>query len=294
MSTIESLISNAENAKVLAQQEVIRLSSQLEKLNTQIKDAKEIDKLAPAFLAHLQNHYYFHILELWSKQGELIQRMAKSCHPAYQEMESIFEASQIEAKKLDPWSVHFPRAFSQACQVEQLPIDSDSRHPKYTFDNRFFEVKLDEAKKVAHISNYEAGTLASIPADVSAILKCLQKHRKRVFEKAQDGQQFLKLLRQEYLENIKSQGKKDGDSMPIRPIILNLSNKKGGDQYRSDEFVVALSQILKDQRTKIDGFQLDLQQTKDTKAGILPITNTSRGYVGFLLFTKISSLNKIS
>jgi len=185
-----------------------------------------------------------------------------------------------------PLNIRFPTAFSQACQNENLKIDSDSRHPKYTFDNRFFEVKLDETKKMAYVSNYEAGKLEGIPADIPAIIECLQRHRKRVFDKAKNDAVFLKLLRQEYLKSVKAYHKKDGDSIPIRFVIDSLAKRKDSDKYQADEFVVALSQILKEGQTKIDGFQLDLQQTKNTKDGVLPITENNRGYVGFLLFRK--------
>ena len=289
MSTVDDFIASAEKAQALANQEIDRLKSEIDQLNSQLKDSQDISKLASALLAHLQNSYYFHILELCSKQAKLIQRMEQSGHPAYQDINSILEASQAEAKKLEPLSIHFPRAFSQHCQAKELTIDADSRHPKYTFDNRFFEVKLDEAKKIAYISNYEAGKLATIPADIPAIFRCLQKHRKRVLAKAQSGQKFLKLLRQEYLASIKAQHKKDGDSVPIRPLITSLAKKEGDDQYRADEFLFTLSQILNEGKTSIDGFQLDLQQTKDTKAGILPISTKSRGYVGFVLFVKSQS-----
>jgi hypothetical protein len=263
------------------------IEKEITDLEDRLKFVKPVRKLAIALTLYVQGGKPFHILELQAKESKLLQQIQDSQHPTYAKIQAILQAAAQEAKVLEPFSVKFPRLFPEACQKEGLLIDQDSRHPIYTFDNKFFEVKLDEAKKTICISNYEAGKLDDVPADISVVIEILQRERKRVFDKAEDSLTFLKLLRREYLKVISAAHKKDGDSVPIRPIIRTLCNNKKVDHYRPDEFVVALSQLLKEGQTQIDGLELDLQQTKDTEEGVRPITEASRGYVGFLLFKKI-------
>ena len=276
----EDLIHAAQDLPTIVEQEIKQLEDRL-------KVAKTLRKFTTALALYVQSSKPLHILELQTKESKLLQQIQDFQPVVYADIQQIFKAAEQEAKALEPFSVKFPKLFSQACQEAGLTIDPDSRHPIYTFDNKFFEVKLNEAKKTVRISNCEAERLADFPADIPAAIETLQRERKRVFHKAEDSLAFLKLLRQEYLTIIKTEHKQDGDSIPIRPIIHTLENNKEIDHYAPDEFVVALSRLLKEGQTQIDGFQLDLQQTKDTEAGVLPITEASRGYVGFLLFKKI-------
>ena len=276
----EDLIHAAQDLPTIVEQEIKQLEDRL-------KVAKTLRKFTTALALYVQSSKPLHILELQTKESKLLQQIQDFQPVVYADIQQIFKAAEQEAKALEPFSVKFPKLFSQACQEAGLTIDPDSRHPIYTFDNKFFEVKLNEAKKTVRISNCEAERLADFPADIPAAIETLQRERKRVFDKAEDSLAFLKLLRQEYLTIIKTEHKQDGDSIPIRPIIHTLENNKEIDHYAPDEFVVALSRLLKEGQTQIDGFQLDLQQTRDTEAGVLPITEASRGYVGFLLFKKI-------
>lgn len=276
----EQLIRAAEELPAIVEQEIKQLEDRL-------KMVKPMCKLVAALDLYVQGDKPLHILELQAKESTLLKQIEDSQQPVYADIQQILKAAEEEAKALEPFSVKFPKLFSQACQEAGLTIDQDSRHPVYTFDNKFFEVKLNEAKKTVRISNYEAGRLDDVPADIPAVIEILKRERKRVSDKAENSLAFLKLLRREYLRIIKAEHKNDGDSVAIRPIIRTLSDNKKIDHYRPDEFVVALSQLLKEGQTQIEGFQLDLQQTKDTQEGVLPITEASRGYVGFLLFKKI-------
>jgi hypothetical protein len=60
----------------------------------------------------------------------------------------------------------FPKMFEDACRRSDILLD-DSPHPRYTCDNHFIKIIIDESKQVTKIENHET-ELVTIPMDIAA------------------------------------------------------------------------------------------------------------------------------
>lgn len=177
----------------------------------------------------------------------------------------------------------YPAYLDEACAAAGLPIDRESRHPKYTIDKGFFQLVIDEGAGMARLSDYE-GQLDELPADVEAVVQVLQREHSRVFGRKRDDKRFLAKLRRQYLAVIQKAGLADGESVPIRQLTRRLGKNEKG--FRTDEFLVDLSRLVEAGQVGIEGRRLDLQQTKDTHQGMLLHGPAGRAYIGFIAFRK--------
>ncbi|GAB4367753.1 MAG: hypothetical protein Kow00121_06320 [Elainellaceae cyanobacterium] len=269
----ENLIEQAKESAEQAAKKAAELKAEAEK-------AEQIHQLLAAMFLYLSKGWMFHILDLKQQQAPLLKTMASEHHPAMAAFEEVYHLAAEQAAKFSP--VHFPKALADACNDAGLPIDKESRHPTYLFDHNFFKLTINESKKTARLSNYEAKALWEMPADAGAIVEGIQREHQRLFERKFDGAEFLKMLRTQYLALLKQEKKKDGESIPIRDITRRLGKNK--DKFRTDEFLIDLSRLVKDGPTEIDGRCLELQQTKDENRGMLLYGKDGRGYVGFVVF----------
>ncbi|MDR0568837.1 MAG: hypothetical protein LBG87_06490 [Spirochaetaceae bacterium] len=187
--------------------------------------------------------------------------------------------SNIE-KSIEKFFRRFPGGFEKACISAGIPFDKDSRHPNYKFANDFIAVNISEKNKNAKIAVYEGKTETLSTADIPLIIEKVQTEMNRLFERPYDGQAFLKKVYESY-QRLKAK-KQDGDTIPIRKIFGNM---------KTDEFVVDLSRLVKQGPFEIDGRKLELQQTKDTKDGLILHGAERRGAVGYISFKKIRSEN---
>lgn len=180
----------------------------------------------------------------------------------------------------------YPALLETACKERNLPLDHDSRDPRYCFRDKLITVAIDNKKRTAKLSTNE-GVLDRMPADVEPVLNAVARELSRLFNRSFDASRFTKLLRKHYLAECKKEKAVDGDAIPIRSITRRMS--KSNKAFRIDEFITDLSRLLDADVPMIDDRRLDLQQTKDTKQGVLLHGTAARGYVGFLLFRKALS-----
>jgi hypothetical protein len=82
----------------------------------------------------------------------------------------------------------------EACVTSNLPLDRESRHPRYSFEKGFFQLEVDDTRGIAHLFNHE-GRLDEFPADIGAIVEVMEREHKRIFGRPFDGDKFLKKLR---------------------------------------------------------------------------------------------------
>jgi len=268
----ESLIEQAKESAEQAAKKAVELKAEAEK-------AEQISQQLATMFLYVGKGWIFHILDLRQQQAPLLKTMTSE-HPAMAVLERIHHLAAEQAAKFS--LVHFPKSLADACNDADLPIDKESRHPTYLFDNNFFKLTINESKKTARLSNYEAKALWEIPADAGAIVEGIQREQQRLFKRKFDGAAFLKMLRDQYLALLKQEKKKDRESVPIRDITRRLG--KNRDKFRTDEFLIDLSRLVKDGPTEIDGRYLELQQTKDENRGMLLHRKDGRGYVGFVVF----------
>jgi len=249
-------------------------------LRKQAADASAIEQVWTDLLKFIESGWNAHIVYLLLRQKHLLERLKTDGHPAFAAIESIRVLAEQRATESQK---RFPRLLENACAHAQLPIDRDSPHPRYSFDSHFFSLQIDDQRRLARLSNNE-GEIAQIPSDVPAIVELVAHERRRLFDRPFTPSRFLKQLRVQYLAVAKQAGEPDGASIPIRQITRRLG--KNIRNFRTDEFLVDLSRLVENGTAEIDGRQLDLQQTKDSRQGMLLPGPSSRGYVGFVVFTK--------
>ncbi|MEW6573755.1 MAG: hypothetical protein AB1374_09005 [Bacillota bacterium] len=261
-------------------------SSTLEakKLMAQAKEAARVQKVWESLSAYVDRGWPLHIISLLDKEEALISKLRAENHSAISTLEEVYRAAKQQAEAL--MRRHFPAYLEQACNVAGLPLDLDSRHPRYYFEKHFLELFVDERKGFARLSDYE-GRLDEFPADIGAIVEAVKREHKRLFKRPFDGKKFLKKLRQQYLAIAKKENIPDGSSIPIRHITRRLSKNQRG--FRTDEFLIDLSKLIEQGPTEIEGFRLDLQHTKDTGEGMLLYGPAGRGYIGFVTFRRVGN-----
>ncbi|GIV86975.1 MAG: hypothetical protein KatS3mg054_1004 [Chloroflexus sp.] len=250
-------------------------------LKAEANKAARIEKLLEQLHSYMEKDWPLHILDLLNRESSLLDDLRANSDPAIQIVEELRSAAE---KKADDLKRDYPRYMDNACRSAGLTLDSDSRHPTYTLEQRFFQLKIDEQKWTARLSDYES-RLADLPADVGAVVEVLLKEHKRIFRRPFNGPKFLKSLRSEYVAVLKKKKLPEGWSIPIRDITRRLGEKHKG--FRTDEFLIDLSRLVEQGPLEIDGYRLDLQHTKDTKEGMLLHGYAGRGYIGFVVFTKV-------
>jgi hypothetical protein len=227
------------------------------------------------------NDWSFHVLDLFQKESSLFKRMRAESHQSIPALDDLHQLAKDDVERTQR---RFPSYLEQAFRAASLPLDADSRHPRYSLEHKFFQLEIDEQRRMAKLTDRE-GKLAEFPADIGAVLEVVQREHKRVFGRSFDGKKVLKLLRQQYVAIAKKEKLEDGASIPIRHITRRLGKNVKG--FRSDEFLIDLSRLVEQGPMEIDGWKLDLQQTKDTNQGMLLHGAAGRGYVGFVVFRKV-------
>lgn len=248
------------------------------RLKAEAERAAQAEKVWADFQEYLAKGWVLHLLSLADKETPRLKEMRADNHPAIAAIEECYRMAKVESERIFR---HFPTLLEQAFAGKGLPIDPTSRHPKYTYDQGFFRLEIDEKKRTARLFDHE-GRLSEFPADAQAIFETVQKEHGRVFCRKFNAKKFLQSLRTQYKSIIRKEKQLDGSSVPIRHITRRLSKNVKG--FRSDEFLVDLSRLAQDGPFEIDGRRLDLQQTKDTKEGMLLHGAAGRGYVGFIVF----------
>ncbi len=249
-------------------------------LRAQADEATRVQQVWEDLASYIERVWPLSILALAEKESSLLKKMRAEGHPAIRAIDDILATAKGQTENLRHL---LPRYLEDACKTSRLPLDPDSRHPRYTFAGGFFRVEIDDVKMTARLSDNE-GEIARFSADAGAIVAAIQREYARVFERPFDGRAFLKKLRHHYLAVLEKENQPDGTSLPIRAITRRLGKNEKG--FHTDEFLADLSRLVQQGPTEIDGRQLDLQQTKDTNQGMLLHGPAGYGYVGFITFRR--------
>lgn len=249
-------------------------------LKAEAEQAAHTQELWANLLLYVEKEWYRHVLDLVEKESASFRALRAENHPAVPSLEKLVLEARAKAQELRNL---MPKYLEEAARIHDLPIEPESRHPRYVFEKGFFRVEIDDTKGIARLTDNE-GELAKFPADPGAIIEKLEQEKKRVFGRPFDATAFLRKLRQHYLAVLKKENQADGASIPIRSITRRLGKNEKG--FRTDEFLLDLSRLVTGGRKEIDGRHLDLQQTQDTNQGMLLYGQAGRGYVGFITFTK--------
>jgi hypothetical protein len=250
------------------------------RLKAEADRAAAVQQVWENLLSYVNRQWYLHILHLLKKNAVVFNELRDADPSVATALEEISRTAELRAEIL---TRRFPKFIEDACAQNNLPLDRESRHPKYKFNSGFFQLDIDERSGIAKLWDNE-GLLEEFPGDIGAVVEAVQRERKRIFERPFDGNKFLAKLRRQYLEIVKNQNELDGANIPIRKITTRLGKNEKG--FRTDEFIVDLSRLIMDGPSEIDGARFDLQQTKNTKQGMLLLGNAGRGYIGFISFRR--------
>lgn len=259
-----------------------QLQENSNRLKVEAEEAQKMSALISTLLSYIEKGWPMHFLNLADKEAKMLQKLRTDGIVQIQKLEEAYRIAKEESDRL---MKRYPSVFDDACKAARITLDTNSPHPKYGIKNGFFRVEIKVLTRVAKLSDLE-GKLAELPADVEAVIEKIRIEYKRVFGRGFHGPNFLKKIRAQYKRIIDREHLIDGASVPIRDITKSL--KKKDKEFRMDEFVADLSVLAEKGPHEVDGKVLDLQQTKDTKQGVLLAGAASRGYIGFVLFKEIT------
>ena len=274
MEKNHELINQISQLHASSKKEVQNLKSELDK-------ASQAEQFFEKYLNYIKRGWVLHIIALLEKEAPRLKELRSDKHPAIPYIEDSFRTAKEESSRLFR---RYPTLLEEATKEAGLKLDSNNPHPKYSLEKGFFRLEIDESKRLAKLSNYE-GRLVEIPADIDAVVEAVMKEHKRIFARPYDGAKFLKLLRMQYKAILKKENLKDGESVPIRQVTRRLGKNKKG--FRTDEFLIDLSNLAEKGPFEIDNRKLDLQQTKDINQGMLLYGAEKRGYIGFIKFREV-------
>lgn len=256
-------------------------------LQEQLTEAKRLARLLKDLILFRNRALALHIKALCEKEKDFLKTLREKNHLAIPAIEELYR--EMNAKSGDVIR-NIPGNLEKLAKSEGLTLDfSRSGHPRYCFESGgFIEVEVQDKKLEAKIGNRE-GFFVKISADSAAIIDIVKQEKKRLFDRAFSGSRFLADLRSGYVLAIKTKKSLDGDPVPLREVFDKMNRKiscrKG---YKSDEFLVDLSRLVVEGPGETKGYRFELQQTKDTKEGMLLLGDAGRGMVNLLIFKKVN------
>jgi hypothetical protein len=255
---------------------------EIKKLKQQLDNAIRVHKMWDDLNSYVESDWPQHVLHILRNNAQFFKEASISSDLVRKALDEI---SQIAKERADALLKRFPAYLEDAAIKHNLPLDRQSKDPRYTFEKGFFSVEIDYQNSIARLSDYE-GRLEEFPADIDAIVENVKKEYDRVFGKPFEGDKFLKKLRNQYLAILKKENWPDGYAVPIRHITRRLGKNEEG--FRTDVFIIHLSRLVEQGSNEIDGRRLDLEQTKDTNQGILLHGRGGiGGYVGYITFKEV-------
>lgn len=251
-----------------------QLANQSQKYTRQLNLIHDFSYQLADFLA---KGWWLHVVQLIDEKAKQLPGLAF----LDVDLERITAVGELARQEAQREQRRFPRLFEDACQKAGIPLDA-SPHPRYTTDNHFIKIIIDDRKKTAKIENY-LSELVTLPMDVGAVVHELVEVRARLFGREFDAGEFIERLFHDYRVVTRSEKIKDGEAVSIRSITKRRGKNVKG--FRVDEFSVDLSRLLEDGLTTTkDRYRLRLEQTKNTNQGIM--LPGGHGYIGFIRFER--------
>jgi hypothetical protein len=223
---------------------------------------------------------WFRLRALIEEEKSYFRQLREAGDPIVEALEVLYKQAKEHTADL---LLSLPRDIEKLAEREGLALDRTSRHPKYTFKDGFITLLVDESKRVARISNYEAKP-NDVPLDIESIGAVMKTEEARLFDRKFEGTKFLQKLRSIYLGILKKEKRADGSPVPIRTIARKMASNDA--KFGRDEFLIDLSRLAIEGPAEVSGFKFELQQTSDVSQGMLLYGPASRGMINLLIFTK--------
>jgi len=257
-----------------AQNEVNVAKKKLEEVSSSLKMRQKLYE-------YHQKGWSTHFYQLIDENKKYFDNLKKTNLKLFELIENLYEKSKNDSEST---LKRFPNHFEKACFAAGLDIDLTSHHPHYRVCKSFLEIEVSDKSRTVRIFDRE-GTLDKMASDIDAVIESLKLHNKRLFDRDFNAKKFVTILYNQYNAIMKKEKKPFGESLPIRRITTRMGKNIKG--FRTDEFIVDISQLVHIGVLEVDGYKLDLQQTKSNNQGILLHGFETRGYIGFISFKKV-------
>lgn len=249
---------------------VTAADAEISRLKQAIDDEEKWRKLLETVLADVPEAPAA-VCDLLTKQGEVLRRREDRDPQLVSSLRDLYRQCSERALASAKDSV---RLFTAAAETAGLQFDSSSRHPRYSLYDHALEVELDERGLKATLS-VRQGEKIRMPLDVAPLVRRLKEEHDRLFARDWRPEVFLSSLKKAY----KPLAKK-GDKVLLRDLAASMSKPK---KPRLDEFSVDLGRLLRDPVVEDGPTKVSVDQTRDTKNGLLLHGLQQSGY--FLTLT---------
>lgn len=255
---------------------------EIKKLQAKLDAEKKLSKLCSNLAEYMPAGWFCHSKEQLIKNKAFLEFGKESLTNAVREVEQTIETA------LNRFEVKLPKRIEESCKEKNIPFNTTtSRYPDFYFYDDV--IKVSFVKKdgilIAKLASHSE-KLGNIPADIPPLFDKIQLEADRIMSKAFNPESFLKKLRKAYLDTAKSAKLKDGEPVPIRELFKTYKDANKKHNIKSDEFVFALTKLMRAPVNSIDGCNISFQQTKSTKDGYLLYGKHATGYVGWVKFNK--------
>lgn len=180
----------------------------------------------------------------------------------------------------------YPLLIGEAATKAGLEFDRSSQHPRYQLAGGFFRLTIDDKKRVAILQGPER-KYPQIPADVTTVIRLVQGEIKRVCGRSLDRPKYIAKILAVYRSFLKASGQEIGAPMPVRTLLRALLDKS--PKYQPDEFSYDLADVVTNGPLECEGLRMEIQHTRENKAGMLLFGGGTGAYVGFVLFRKVGN-----
>jgi hypothetical protein len=229
-------------------------------------------------VGHLVKGHPASILLHLDRHRDYLRSLETGHDPAFQHLVSLRKEAYSSVRSA---AEALGRTFPEAARSAGLVIDSSSRHPRYTFRNGFLRLEFDEKRLVAKLQTRE-GEEKEYGLDLDLIVGVVRDEMSRLFERDFKPELFLRRLHTAYSAVLRAEDLAEGTEVPIRRVTHRLG--KNLNRFSTDEFNVDLAQAIQSGHTTVDGRQLHLNHTRNTRQGMLLHGLEQGGYVGFISF----------
>ena len=262
----------------LAEAETAGAAQQVETARQQLERAQHTHRFWEALTGFIRKDYPSQALLLLRQESDFIRRFPASEAHVVERLRLLY--GELESKAHSVAS-GLGRSFPAAAREGGIQIDGTSRHPKYTFNQGFLKLDLDERDLSAKLTPRDGQPILT-GLDVSLVLDNIRSEQRRLFERELDAEIFLRSIYTAYSAVLRSEGRQDGDEVPLRRVTNRLA--KNLNRFAPDEFNVDLSRLVQQGSLAVDGRRLQLNHTRNQRQGMLLNGLKSGGYVGFISF----------
>ncbi len=286
----EKKLENISNPQEQPSFDISNLKKELEEIRKNLeKDLIFVNKLIEVF----EKGCFAQILTLKKQKSKQISEINSRISFLTKIPDIVQKISSQSEGKCKEIAKRYPKLLEEKCKSENIPMDKTSRYPKYTFCDNFITLEVNDKNFTAKLSTYGGKLLQSpISFDIPIVAEKLKEEIDKIFNRSNfDPKKFLKNIFISYKKIIKDKKGKLGDAVPIKDVIKEITKQlnKPQKEYRIHEFIIDFSKLQKENVIFSKGkaaYKLTVDQTRDTKEGILLHGYETLGYIGLIRFNK--------